>query len=74
MIYLIDTPEFQKLHRPKQLGLDLYTHQGAEHSRFTHSLGARHLMTRILDQLGDRSYHTTFFNRLFISGARIGFK
>ncbi len=54
MIRLIDTPEFQRLRRVKQLGLGLYTYQGAEHSRFTHSLGAMHLMTRILKQLEDR--------------------
>ncbi len=54
MIRLIDTPEFQRLRRIKQLGLGLYTYQGAEHSRFTHSLGTLHLMTRILDQLSDR--------------------
>src|SRR5437762_5475737 len=54
LISLIDTPEFQRLRRIKQLGLGLYTYQRAEHSRFTHSLGALHLMTRILDQLTDR--------------------
>jgi HD superfamily phosphohydrolase len=54
MIRLIDTAEFQRLRRIKQLGLGLYTYQGAEHSRFTHSLGALHLMTRILDRLSDR--------------------
>src|SRR5436190_469693 len=53
MIRLIDTAEFQRLRRIKQLGLGLYTYQGAEHSRFTHSLGAAHLMTRILDRLSD---------------------
>ncbi len=53
MVRLIDAPEFQRLRRIKQLGLGLYTYQGAEHSRFTHSLGAAHLMTRILDRLGD---------------------
>ncbi|HEY5839584.1 MAG TPA: hypothetical protein VIT19_11155, partial [Pyrinomonadaceae bacterium] len=36
MIRLIDAPEFQRLRRIKQLGLGLYTYQGAEHSRFTH--------------------------------------
>ncbi len=51
MMRLIDTPEFQRLRRIKQLGLGLYTYQGAEHSRFTHSLGAFHLMTRVLDRL-----------------------
>ena len=54
MVRLIDTAEFQRLRRIKQLGLGLYTYQGAEHSRFTHSLGALHLMTRILDGLSDR--------------------
>jgi uncharacterized protein len=54
MIRLIDTPEFQRLRRIKQLGLGLYTYQGAEHSRFTHSLGALHLMTRVLTKLSDQ--------------------
>ncbi|MFN2530813.1 MAG: HD domain-containing protein [Pyrinomonadaceae bacterium] len=54
MMRLIDTAEFQRLRRIKQLGLGLYTYQGAEHSRFTHSLGAFHLMTRMLDRLGER--------------------
>ena len=54
MIRLIDAAEFQRLRRIKQLGLGLYTYQGAEHSRFTHSLGALHLMTRILDRLSER--------------------
>src|SRR5689334_19916043 len=53
MMRLIDASEFQRLRRIKQLGLGLYTYQGAEHSRFTHSLGAAHLMTRILDRLSE---------------------
>ena len=53
MMRLIDAAEFQRLRRIKQLGLGLYTYQGAEHSRFTHSLGAFHLMTRVLDRLGE---------------------
>ena len=52
LVKLIDAPEFQRLRRIKQLGLALYTYQSAEHSRFTHSLGALHLATRILDNLG----------------------
>src|ERR1051325_11620559 len=54
MMRLIDAGEFQRLRRVKQLGLGLYTYQGAEHSRFTHSLGAFHLMTRVLDRLSER--------------------
>jgi uncharacterized protein len=53
MMQLIDAAEFQRLRRIKQLGLGLYTYQGAEHSRFTHSLGAFHLITRVLDRLGE---------------------
>jgi HD superfamily phosphohydrolase len=54
LVRLIDTPEFQRLRHIKQLGLALYTYQGAEHSRFTHSLGVMHVMTRVLDRLGER--------------------
>jgi HD superfamily phosphohydrolase len=54
LIRLIDAPEFQRLRHIKQLGLAHYTYQGAEHSRFTHSLGVMHLMTRALDLLGSR--------------------
>ena len=68
LIRLIDTPEFQRLRRIKQLGLALFTFQGAEHSRFTHSLGVMHVMTRVLDQLGQR-YPITSEDRLV---ARVG--
>lgn len=54
LVRLIDTPEFQRLRYVKQLGLALYTFQGAEHSRFAHSLGVMHVMTRVLDHLSRR--------------------
>ena len=54
MVRLIDAPEFQRLRRIKQLGLAMFTYQGAEHSRFTHSLGVLHLMTRVLDRLREQ--------------------
>src|ERR671932_545240 len=53
MISLVDAPEFQRLRRIKQLGLALFTYQGAEHSRFTHSLGVLHLITRVVNRLGE---------------------
>jgi len=54
IVDLIDSAEFQRLRRIKQLGLAMFTYQGAEQSRFTHSLGVMHVMTRALDLLGSK--------------------
>lgn len=51
---LVDSAEFQRLRRVRQLGLAHFAYQAAEHSRFTHSLGAFHLATRILAKLGSK--------------------
>lgn len=48
---LVDSAEFQRLRRIRQLGLAHYAYQSAEHSRFAHSLGAFHLATRTLEKL-----------------------
>ncbi len=47
---LVDTPEFQRLRRVRQLGASSGTYHGAEHSRFGHSLGALWIMTKILER------------------------
>src|SRR5690242_21153378 len=70
MMRLIDAAEFQRLRRIKQIGLGLYTYQGAEHSRFTHSLGASHLMTRILNRLSD-SYEINANDRIAARAAAL---
>jgi hypothetical protein len=43
LVHLIDIAEFQRLRRIRQLGLAHFTYQGAEDSRFTHSLGVLNL-------------------------------
>jgi hypothetical protein len=70
MMRLIDTREFQRLRHIKQLGLGFYTYQGAEHSRFTHSLGAFHLMTRVLDRLSEK-YHIAADDRTAVRAAAL---
>ena len=52
---LIDTPTFQRLRRIKQLGLAYIVYPNARHSRFEHSLGVMHIMTRILESLRSKN-------------------
>ncbi len=48
---LVDTPEFQRLRRIRQLGLAAGTYPGAEHTRFGHSLGTMHVLELIRARL-----------------------
>jgi uncharacterized protein len=48
---LIDTREFQRLRRIRQLGALFLTFHGAEHTRFTHSVGVAFMAKRIFDAL-----------------------
>ena len=48
---LIDTYQFQRLRRIKQTGLVYLVYPGAQHTRFEHSIGTRHLAEKILETL-----------------------
>ena len=51
LLRLLSCPELQRLRRISQLGLSSYTYPGAVHTRFSHALGAYHLMTCALAAL-----------------------
>ena len=48
---LINTAEFQRLRRIRQLGFAALTYPGADHSRYSHSLGVMETARKMLGQL-----------------------
>lgn len=45
---IIDTPEFQRLHRIHQLSCDYMVFPTATHTRFSHSIGTYHAMKKLI--------------------------
>jgi HD superfamily phosphohydrolase len=54
ILQLIDHPWVQRMRHIKQMGLGYLVFPGAEHSRFTHALGAMELAQRTLNQLQEK--------------------
>jgi HD superfamily phosphohydrolase len=52
---IIATPEFQRLRRIHQLGLESYVYHGAEHSRFGHCIGVMHLAGEAVAKIFDKN-------------------
>jgi HD superfamily phosphohydrolase len=52
---LIDTVEFQRLRRLRQLGFSHLVYPGAEHSRFSHAIGTMHVAEKILSRIEQRT-------------------
>jgi HD superfamily phosphohydrolase len=52
---LLDCPVVQRLRGIKQLGLSYLTYPSAEHSRFVHSLGVGHVVSKFLEAIDSRS-------------------
>ncbi len=53
---LINTREFQRLRRIRQLGTSYLTFHGAEHSRFSHSLGVYEITRKIISRFERSGY------------------
>lgn len=51
LLKLINSREFQRLRRISQLGLAAMVYPGAEHSRFTHSIGTMYTARRMISHL-----------------------
>lgn len=52
---LIDTAEFQRLRRVKQLGVSEFTFPGATHTRFAHCIGVFHVARRLM-KVAEKSF------------------
>lgn len=70
LLQLLDAPEVQRLRRIRQLGMAHMAFHGAEHSRFTHSVGVLHLSRRLLDRL-DRDRRVDPLARLAVQCAAL---
>ncbi|HUX13829.1 MAG TPA: HD domain-containing protein [Spirochaetia bacterium] len=51
LMKVVDSPDFQQLHRIKQLGPSYLVYPGATHTRLNHSFGVFHLARRIIRAL-----------------------
>ena len=54
VLSLVETPEYQRLRRIRQLGLGFLVFPGAVHTRFEHGLGAMALMQEVLVTLREK--------------------
>lgn len=66
---LINTKEFQRLRRIRQLGFSEFVFPNATHTRFTHSIGVYHMSGRILEVV--RRHQDTKFDENRARVARI---
>jgi uncharacterized protein len=69
LIQLIDTPEFQRLRRIRQLDIAYFTFHGAEGSRFTHSLGVMALTRRAFDAIATKYPYLTIHRTVVLVAA-----
>jgi len=51
---IINTPEFQRLRRIRQLSVANIVFPSADHTRFSHSLGTFHVMKKIIKQISEQ--------------------
>ena len=57
-VELIDTPDFQRLRRVRQLGTASFVYPTALHTRFDHALGTLEMAARMLDSIRKNRHNT----------------
>ncbi len=67
---LLGTREVQRLRRIRQLGLTSFAFPGAEHTRFSHAIGAAHVMQMFLARLRQVDSDLPFWQRVTSERAR----
>ena len=67
---LLATREVQRLRRIRQLGLTSLAFPGAEHTRFSHALGAAHVMQLFLRRIRQIDGELPFWQRISSERAR----
>jgi HD superfamily phosphohydrolase len=67
---LLDTREVQRLRRIRQLGLTSFAYPGADHTRFSHAVGAAFVMSRFIRRLQTIHEGLPFWQRVTTERAR----
>ncbi len=67
---LLQAAEVQRLRRIRQLGLTALAFPGAEHTRFSHAIGAAHVMQRLVARLRRIDGDLPFWQRMTSERAR----
>lgn len=64
VVDLLATSEVQRLRRIRQLGLTSFAFPGAEHTRFSHAMGAAHVMQLLIARLRQIDHDLPFWQRV----------
>lgn len=67
---IINTPEFQRMKRIKQLGLCNYVYPSATHTRFEHSIGTYHLANKMIEKI-QQQYPNNEYHIIELSPTKI---
>lgn len=70
IVALLEARELQRLRRVRQMGLASLAYPGADHTRFSHALGAAHVMTRLIHRLRTIHDQLPFWQRMTTERAR----